>query len=119
MDENEDLLERLGSQRGIEAEPSADQLAKRRVAAVLRELSAAILSTDASPQALGEVASRLRAQREILTSARASGNSTTSESALAGVPGMHDFRDRGPVCGRANPIAPPPRRSRSISARRS
>ncbi len=117
MDENEDLLERIRSHRGIEAEPSAEALAKRGVAAELRELSSAILSTDASVQALGEVASRLRAQREILANARASGSSTTSESTSTTVPGMQDFYDRGPVCGRANPIAPPATLAPDLDAR--
>jgi acyl-coenzyme A thioesterase PaaI-like protein len=71
----------------------------------LRELACALLSTGATPRVMDEVAAQLRAQRQILSSL--SDGSTESQDPASIVPGMQDFFDRGPICGRANPIAPP------------
>lgn len=106
MDENNNLLERLRAYGDIDTEPTAEAVGKREVAAQLRALCHSIGSSAASAVQLTEVAAQLRAQCEILTAANSQPD-PAAKSAAAVIAGMEDFRDRSPVTGQANPIAPP------------
>jgi acyl-coenzyme A thioesterase PaaI-like protein len=105
MVESENLLERLRSVRDAPAQPTAEALAKREVAAELRAFIHAIGASGASAEQMRELAAQLRAQSDLLTDAG------RRRAAAPAVPvvlvGMEDFLDRSPITGHANPMAPP------------
>ncbi len=105
MDEDSNLLDRLRNFGHDETEPSAEAAGRREVAAELRALSHALGSSSASVSELTQVAAQLRAQCEVLTA----GNSkpTASAETTQMIVGMGDFRDRSPITGHANAMAPP------------
>jgi len=105
LDETNNLLERLRDFGDIDSEPTAEAIAKREVAAQLRALAHAIGSSGASASQMTEVAAQLRAQCAVLEAANA--QTIAPGGATAAVAGMEDFRDRSPITGRANPLAPP------------
>jgi len=106
MDESENLLGRMRTLEHINREFSAEALAKREMADQLRGFANAMASGGASAEQMLEVAAQLRIQLELLAA-----GSTPSEpktpAAPTPVPGMEDFRDRSPVTGHANAMAPP------------
>ncbi len=81
-----------------ELPPDDAALARRELAAALRDVLAQLASTDAEASALREAAAHARALAEELAA-------TTRER--AGDHPMADFRERGPITGLANPMAPP------------
>jgi acyl-coenzyme A thioesterase PaaI-like protein len=116
MDEIDDLLERMRASEDDPPEPTAEALAKREIAAELRAFSHAIGGSRASAEQMRGVAQALRAQREIFTVTNASFEPTVGALPTA-VPGMEDFRDRSPITGQANPLAPPGRLTADLEAR--
>jgi len=105
MDETSNLLDSLRNFGDVETEPTAEQAAKREVASQLRALSHLIGSSDASVSQWTGVAAELRAQCEVLSAM--SSRPFSEQSANHVIAGMGDFRDRSPITGRANPMAPP------------
>jgi len=97
------LLDRM---RNTAEEPSAESLAKREVAAQLRAATHAIAGSSASADVMLSVAKELRTQFERLTVPDTANAPRTGDPAAI-VPGMEDFRDRSPITGHANPMAPP------------
>jgi len=106
LDETNNLLERLRDFEDIDSEPTAEAVAKREVAAQLRGLADAIGASGASAQQMREVAEQLSAQCAILATT-APAPEPGSPDTPASIVGMEDFRDRSPMTGLANPIAPP------------
>jgi len=106
MVDNENLLNRMHAWGQDEPEPSAEVLARREVAAALRSLADSIGSSGASVSQLHDVARQLRAQHAIVATADPTPDANDLDTTAA-VVGMTDFRDRSPVTGQANPLAPP------------
>jgi len=104
MDRPEKLLQHLREGPGDDAGEAT--VARRETAAALRELCHAIGASRAAPDRLREVAAALRVQGRILAEVDPAAP-PASAAGVATVPGMHDFHDRGPIAGRANPLAPP------------
>jgi acyl-coenzyme A thioesterase PaaI-like protein len=86
--------------------PSEVSLARREIAEAVRVLCHALGGSQASPERMRDLAAQLRGHGEALRDAEP----TSAPSPSGGpsmVPGMDDFHDRGPIAGRANPLAPP------------
>ena len=116
MDETKTLLERIRDHEDSDAQPSPDALAKREVAGQLRALSHAIGKSGASAEQLRDIAAQLRRQRDLLDGSSPAGV-RAEPAASSAVPGMEDFRDRSPVTGQANPMAPPATLAADLDAR--
>lgn len=106
MDESKSLLDHLRAYKAVETAPSPEALARRAVADQLRALASDIATSGASADALNEVAERLRSQHELLRTTESAEPAEDAVRAVA-VPGMENFRDRSPITGDANPMAPP------------
>ena len=116
MGDTETLLQRLRAYKEFDAMPSEDALAKWEVADQLRALSHAITKSGASAEQMREIAAQLRSQRDLLGAPNPAGEAAGSPALAAAVPGMEDFRDRSPVTGPANPMAPPATLSADLEA---
>jgi acyl-coenzyme A thioesterase PaaI-like protein len=80
--------------------------AKRELAGAVRELVHCLSSTDASEEELLTMASQVReTARRFSDQPRMTSYPGVAEMSLAG--GMEAFRDRSPLVGLANPLAPP------------
>jgi acyl-coenzyme A thioesterase PaaI-like protein len=106
MSQSDDLRETMRGNRWQESEPTPEVRAKREVASALRTLVHAISGSGASLEALETLAAQLGAHADDLTSHGSSG-SEDSGAYPSPVPGMENFRDRSPITGHANPLAPP------------
>lgn len=111
MDEVTDLLELIRSFQNAKPEVAPIWLAKRRLAAVLREYANTIGSSGASDTEIQELAALFEENLPRLATVKAadSGGGGKLSDKIAGevAPGMQDFYDRGPMTGQSNPIAPP------------
>ncbi len=105
MSDSDNLLERIRDFGDTEPEPTAEVIAKREVAAVLRSISDSIGASGASASQLREIAETLGAVRVALGAASNAADPDDPNAHM--IAGMKDFRDRSPVTGRANPMAPP------------
>jgi acyl-coenzyme A thioesterase PaaI-like protein len=106
MPKPDSILDRIHEMRGKLEDAPGTWPAKRELADAVRELMHCIAATDAPEDELLEIAEQVR------TSARRfSGQPImrdppgVAEMSLAG--GMEVFRDRSPLVGQANPLAPP------------
>jgi len=100
-----DLLGLIRKLRESPPETSPLWLAKRRLAAEVRRLNDALCDSQASPDAVNEIAERLAEHVDLLEGG-GRGRSPVGDAGAA-VPGMENFYDRGPIAGMSNPIAPP------------
>jgi acyl-coenzyme A thioesterase PaaI-like protein len=99
------ILERLRAYTGQAEQPSAEVIAKREVAAQLRQLNDAIGGSLASAPEMREIARQLGTLAAALEVTREVHDSIPE--ILSVIPGMENFRDRSPITGHANPLAPP------------
>lgn len=106
MDETPDILERMRAHQRGEESPSEETRAKHALADAIRGLCHALLRSEASPEAMRAMATDLAAHREVLAARQRARDASVSETPVA-IGGMEDFRDRGPIAGRSNPIAAP------------
>jgi hypothetical protein len=103
---SDSILELLRDAREIHEQEPGTWPAKRELASAVRELMHCLAATDAPEQELLEIAEQVR-----ISARRFAGQPVmkdppgVAEMSLAG--GMEVFRDRSPMVGEANPLAPP------------
>jgi acyl-coenzyme A thioesterase PaaI-like protein len=103
---SDSILDLIRGAREIHDRAPGTWPAKRELAAAVRELMHCLAATDAPEEELLAIAEQVRSSAR-----RFSGQPTMSnppgvaEMSLAG--GMEVFRDRSPLVGEANPLAPP------------
>lgn len=106
MTTSDSILDLIRGAREIHDRAPGTWPAKRELAAAVRELTHCLAATDAPEAELLAIAEQVRASAR-----RFSGQPTmrnppgVAEMSLAG--GMEVFRDRSPLVGEANPLAPP------------
>ena len=108
MNENDDLVEHLRPEDESEEALAPGARAKREVAHRLRRLSETIARSRATPDELEALAGRLADELAGLQAAD-EGRAPVAPTERVIFPGMEDFRDRSPITGHANPLAPPAR----------
>jgi acyl-coenzyme A thioesterase PaaI-like protein len=103
-------------------ETSPIWLAKRRLAATLRDYANAIGNSGASESEIHSLAEIFEEKLPLLANGVATardGDGTIEDELTDTVaPGMEDFYDRGPLTGQSNPIAPPAQLRVDVDARK-
>ena len=106
MSESDSLLEQIRLAREKYAEAPGTWPAKRELADAVRELMHNLAATDAPEEELLSIAEQVReSARRFAVQPVMDNPPGVAEMSLAA--GMEVFRDRSPVVGMANPLAPP------------
>lgn len=80
--------------------------AKRELASALRELLDSLCGSGASDEEIRSAAAEVRSLTRPLADAPPL-DEPSENPAAPHLGGMHDYMDRGPMCGLSNPVAPP------------
>jgi acyl-coenzyme A thioesterase PaaI-like protein len=106
MQEPDSILDRIHEMRSVLDEAPGTWPAKRELADAVRELMHCIAATDAPEAELLAIAEQVRTSAKRFSGQPIMQNPPgVAEMSLAG--GMEVFRDRSPLVGLANPLAPP------------
>ncbi|MFT5442453.1 MAG: acyl-coenzyme A thioesterase PaaI-like protein [Myxococcota bacterium] len=106
MSDDNSVLKLIKDARDAHEKSPGTWPAKRELASAVRELMDCIAATDAPEQELLEIAEQVRASaRRFADQPTMANEPGVAEMSLAA--GMEVFRDRSPVVGEANPLAPP------------